>query len=119
MSDTPRFRNLDDKEQLFVEEALIKIVESRYGKYEREYQEEKASELVPLENIKILPKNFEDFPHIMQGIKPYQTDVSKTVREMLGSLCRKGEISVSSGMYRLSTEGGIYKHLTEKLVSTQ
>ena len=76
MNDTPRFSNLDDKEQEFVEETLIKIVESKYRKFEREYQEKKYSEPVPLANIKFSPKDFENFPNIMQGIKPYQQGYS-------------------------------------------
>ena len=111
MSDWPK-----DKQEFA--DVIIKIIESKHRKYEREYREGKESNPVPLADIKICPKCFEDFPHIMQGIRPFQKPES-TVQEMLDLFCRNGEIKVHFGkIYMLSKDGLLYRHLTEKLAST-
>ena len=98
--------------------VVIDIVKHRYVKYEREYQEGKKSKPVPLADIKFCPKCFENFPHIMQGIKPYQNPES-TIREMLDVFCQIGEIKIyPDRIYMLSKDGFLYRHLTEKLAST-
>ena len=98
--------------------AIIDIVKRRHEKYEREYREGKEQKPVLLEHIKFGPKDFENYPHIMQGIKPYHKP-ELTVREMLSSFCQRGEIKVYvDKIYMLSKDGFLYKRLTEKLAST-
>ena len=95
--------------------VIIEIIESKYRKYDREYREGKESNPVPLADIKIGPKCFEDFPHIMQGIRPFQQPNS-TVQEMLDLFCRNGEIKVYfDKIYMLNKDGLLYRHLAEKL----
>ena len=85
-------------------DVIIKIVKRR--------QKELGEPSVPFEDVHFGPKDFEDFPHIMQGMKPYQ-EVDKTVKEMLGTLLwTYGEIESSRGFYRLVKHGRLYKDLT-------
>ena len=115
---TITFSDWSKGEQEFAE-IIIQIIESTHKRYEHEHRELDRSR-VPLADITISPKHFEDFLHIMQGIKRYQ-EPQQTVREMLGAFCQKGEIYLhipSFEAYRLSKEGLLYKHLAGKLAST-
>lgn len=99
-------------------DVIVEIIEGKHRKYEREYREGKESKRVPLADIKIWPTCFKNFPHIMQGIRPFQEPES-TVQEMLDLFCRTGEIKVYfDKIYMLSTDGLLYKHLTEKIART-
>ena len=53
-------------------DVIVEIIEGKHRKYERKYREGKESKRVPLADIKIWPTCFKDFPHIMQGIRPFQ-----------------------------------------------
>lgn len=99
-------------------DVLIEIIEGKHQWYEREHKELGATR-VPLANISIRPKDFENFPHIMQGIKPYQKPES-TAQGMLRLFWEKGELvpAYPLGAYKLSKDGLLYKHLAEKLAST-
>ena len=116
MNETTTMSDLSEDEQKFAD-VIFKIIESKYRKYEREH-EESGYTPVPLENIHFGPDDFKDFPHIMQGIKPYQ-EVEKTVEQMLGLLFGKSEIERSRGLLRLTKYGLLHKHLTKKLEGTQ
>lgn len=117
MFETKTISDLPKDEQKFAD-VIIKIVESKYKAYQQEHKESHAPPVL-LENIHFGPDNFKDFLHIMQGIKPYQ-EVEKTVNQMLGTLSwTYREIEASHGLYRLSKDGCLYKHLTEKLKSIQ
>ena len=96
--------------------AIIDIVENRYKKYERDFQEGKI-EHVPLENIHFGTVDLKAFPHVMQEIKRYQKPES-TIREMLGLLSSRNEIIYSQGNYKLTKHGLLHRHLTEKLERT-
>lgn len=96
--------------------AIIDIVENKYKKYERDFQEGKI-EHVPLGNIHFGIVDLKAFPHVMQGIKPYQKPES-TIREMLGLLSSRDEIIYSQGGYKLTKQGLLHRHLTEKLART-
>ena len=85
-------------------------------KYERDFQEGKI-EHVPLESIHFGIIDLKAFPHVMQGIKPYQKPES-TIQEMLGLLSSRDEIIYSQGGCKLTKHGLLYKHLTEKLART-
>ena len=101
--------DLPKNERKFAD-VIIEIVEAKYKVYQAEHKKLHASP-VALENIHFGPDDFKDFPHIMQGIKPYQ-EVEKTVKEMLGSLSWSyREIEASHGGYRLNKDGRLYKHL--------
>ena len=116
--ESPQTMSEWSKDQQEFADVIIKIIEGKHRRYEREYREGKESNPVPLADIKICPKYFEDFPHIMQGIRPFQKPES-TVQEMLDLFCRNGEIKVYfRNIYMLSKDGLLYKHLTEKLAST-
>lgn len=70
---------------------------------------------VPLKDITICPKDFENFPHIMQGIRPGRKPES-TVREMLRLFWEKDELATTSfsDTYRLRKEGRLYKDSRKK-----
>lgn len=108
---------LTEDEQKFAD-VLIKIIEGKHKRYERERKELRASP-VPLADIKVGPKDFEDVPHIMRGIRPAREPES-TVREMLRLLWDKGQlVPHSRDTYMLRKEGFLYKCLRKKLASTQ
>ena len=50
--------------------------------------ENQGASRVPLENISIMLKEFEDFVHVMRGIRPLQLPDS-TAREMLNAFLGK------------------------------
>lgn len=117
MNETTTLSDLPEDERQFAD-VLIKIIESKHKRYERERKELRASP-VPLADIKVGPKNFADVPHIMQGIRPAREPES-TVREMLRLLWDKGQlVSYSRDTYMLRKEGFLYKRLRKKLASTQ
>ena len=103
--------DLPKNERKFAD-VIIEILAAKYKVYQAEQLH------VSPENIHFGPDDFKDFPHIMQGIKPYQ-EVENTVKEMLGSLSWSyREIEASHGGYRLNKDGRLYKHLAEKVAST-
>lgn len=111
---TAIFSDLPESEQKFAE-VIINVVTSKHAVHEKDYQDGRQSECVPLENIHFGPDDFKGSPHVMQGIKPYQ-EVGKTVKQMLGSLLwTYREIEMSHGFYRLTKHGHLYRHLKEKL----
>ena len=65
-------------------------------------------------------KDFEDFVHVMRGIRPLQLPDS-TAREMLNAFWGKGELipAEQRDAYRLSKTGVLYKDLKEILGITQ
>ena len=71
-----------------------------------------------LEKIHFRIADLKAFPHVMQGIKPYQKPES-TIPEMLGLLSRRGEIVYGQVGYKLNIHGLLYKHLEQKLGITQ
>ena len=107
---------LPEDEREFAD-VLIKIIESKHKRYEREHKELGASP-VPLADIKVGPKEFENAPHIMRGIRPAREPES-TVREMLRLLWDKGQlVSYSRDTYMLNRDGFLYKDLVETLEGT-
>ena len=114
---TATLSDWSEDEQEFAR-TLIEIVASKHQKNEREHKELEATS-VPLKDITICPKDFENFPHIMQGIRPGRKPES-TVREMLRLFWEKDELATTSfrDKYRLSKDRLLYRHLTEKLAST-
>ena len=72
--------------------VIIDIVKHRYAEYEREYREGRIQKCVPLADIEISPKHFEELPHIMRGIRPGKKPES-TVQEVLRLLWEKGELA--------------------------
>ena len=105
-----------EDEQAFTA-VIIKIIESRQRKYEREHKELDASP-VPLGNIKICPKDFENYIPIMQGIDLHR-DWKVTAQYMLRLLWDKDElVSYARDTYTLTKEGRLYKILDRELAST-
>ena len=111
---TTTLTEFSDDEDVFAE-VICEIITGKYKIYEREHRELQASR-VPLEDISIQPKDFENFVHIMQGIEPLQRPDS-TVRSMLRTFWEKGELISAEGRdaYRLSKTGVLYKDLKEIL----
>ena len=116
MSETT-ITQLSDEEEVFAE-VISEIVTRKHQEYEREHRELGASR-VPLSDISIQPKDFENYSHIMRGIRPLRKTDS-TAEEMLGALFWKGElVACSRNMYRLSKAGVLYRDLTEDLAITK
>ena len=115
---TTTLTEFSDDDDVFAE-VIYEIVESKHKKYERQHRESGASR-VPLENISIMLKDFEDFVHVMRGIRPLQLPDS-TAREMLNAFWEKGELipAEQRDAYRLSKTGVLYKDLKEILGITQ
>ena len=121
---TQRIAELRNK-QLF-SEIIIEVVEKKYQTYEREHWES-GCERVPLANIHfgIVSTGIGDFngstgiPELqeiakIQG-KPGE-EWQETAQCMLRLFCTIGEIEkYAENVYKLSTNGALYKHLTQKL----
>ena len=106
-----------EAEQKFAE-VVVRIIASKYRKYESEYQEGKESKRFPLADIPICADDFKEAFHIMKGIDRHR-DWKGTAQWMLRSLYDRGELSSAPGTYRLCKEGLIYKYLKDKLARTQ
>ena len=121
---TQRIAELRNKE-LF-SEIIIEIIEKKHQKYEREHREA-GGERVPLANIHfgIVSTGIGDsngstgIPELqeiakIQG-KPGE-EWQETAQGMLRLFCTIGEIEkYTENVYRLSTDGALYKHLRGKL----
>ena len=90
MNEPTTMSDWSKNEQEFAD-VIINIIESSYRKHEQDCQEGKESKRVQLEKIHFRIADLKAFPHVMQGIKPYQKPES-TIPEMLGLLSRRGEI---------------------------
>lgn len=114
---TTTLTEFSDDEDVFAG-VICEIVTCKHKIYEREYRELQASR-VPLEDISIQPKDFENFVHIMQGIEPLQLPDS-TARAMLRIFWEKGELISAErrDAYQLSKTGVLYKDLKEILEIT-
>ena len=130
---TTLFERAEDK-QLFAQ-IIIEIIEKNHQKYEREHRES-GCERVPLANIHfgIVRTGTGDFAGIgdfygnigvpclqqiakMQG-KPNE-NLLITAQRMLDLFCVIGEIErQDEETYKLSKDGVLHKHLTQKLAST-
>ena len=96
-----------DNEQEFAK-VVVKTVRRR--------RKELGDPPVPLENIRIGPKDFEGALHIMQGIDRHR-DWKATVEYMLRLLWDKDELDTtySRSTYTLRKGGRLYKRLEEEL----
>ena len=114
MDNTPiaTISHWSEEEQTFAH-VVVDIIEHKHKKYQQE--EEKGRDPVPLKDITICPKDFENYPQYMQEIAPGQPELT-TVRKMLVSLVDRGEIRVHiERRYRFNEGGLLYEHLLEKL----
>ena len=120
MSEITTISDLSQDEQQFAA-VIIKIVEYRYAKYEREYKEGKESKRVPVADIKISPENFKNYYSDMKEISPHQ-DWKVTAENMLAIFRKKCILEVYTDypvLYMLNKDGFLYKDLVETLEGTQ
>ena len=129
MNTTTLFEGAEDK-QLFAE-IIIDVIESKHRKYEREHRES-GRERVPLANIHfgIVSDSKGNFAGIgdhdgntggpcLQTIAKMQGNPNEnlliTAQHMLDLFCTIREIERVENVYKLSTSGALYKHLTQEL----
>ena len=125
MNETTTRSDWTEQEHLFAD-VIINIVESKHKKYEREHSE-LGYQRVPLADIHFGIKGAEHIELFMNNIGiPHLQEIAKiqgnpdeewkvTAQRMLDLFYRKGEIEADiERTYRLSKNGSLYKHLTEK-----
>lgn len=118
MSETAASYTMSEDENEFAD-IIFQIINDRDAKYEREYQTDKESNRVPLEDIKFCSQDFFEYTHMMlnipivDAIRPDQ-NWKATAEHMLDRLYKKGELKLYSEcpkIYMLSNTGVLYGRL--------